>query len=187
MHADKPLGKIIEMYDVPRERAVLPTPGWEGWAGGGKARRFWLHPRLLVGGAILNADDGLHLRRDFGITHVASFESERLDHGKGWPHARLCWTPFVDVGETIHPALLRQALDFAVDTLSLDDSVLYAHCQLGGGRGPSLGYMICTGPLRQPPALVLERIRGVPGCNPHLAYLSSIDAVVLERYGAHAA
>ena len=180
----KTLGEAIEFYNVPRERAVIPTPGWDGWAGGGEARRFWLHDRVLVGGSILHAEDAAHLRRDYGVTHVMSVESERVDYGKGWPHANICWTPFVDVGGGIHPDLLRTAIDFADQALSLDESILYCHCQLGGGRGPSLGYLVCTGPLRQDRAATMALIKNVRGCNPHPDYIASIDASVREKYGS---
>lgn len=178
----KVLGEVIERYTVPRDRAVIDTPGWDGFAGGGPAKRFWLHDRVMVGGSILDWRDGEHLRHDYKITDVVSFESERVDHGKGWPHARVCWCPFVDVGHEIHPALLAQALDFSAEALRDPEAVLYAHCQMAGGRGPSLGYLICTGVFGEDKHAVIGRIIAAGG-NPHPRYLESIDdAVMLWRH-----
>lgn len=180
----KVFGEVLEWYDVPRDRAVFDTPGWNGVAGGGRARRYWIHDRLLVGGSILGLEDGEHLRRDYGVTHVLSFESERMDGGKSFPRSRRCWCPFIDVHLPIHPALLEEALDFAQTVFDeFDESVLYAHCQLGGGRGPSAAYLAAVGALDMDPDLALQRIRAA-GSTPHDNYIASINAVISLRRGA---
>jgi len=171
------LGEVVERYRVPAE------PG----AGGGPAIRWWLHPRVLVGGSILSEQDGLHLQHDFGVTHVLSVESERLDDGRGFAPDHCCRAAFPDDGRRIEPALLERVIEFADRVLRQEGTTLYCHCQLGGSRGPSLGYLIAHGLLGAPREQVLGAIRRVraplspaEGPDLHRGYVLSIDDVLAE-------
>ena len=183
----KDLLKPIEAYQVPRELADIPTPGYGGYAGGGRAHRFWLHDRILVGGAILNADDGRHLRMDHGVTHVLSAESERHDRGKGFADERLCRIPFVDNGVNgPTEAQVHEALSFAAAVMAKPEHVLYTHCQLGGSRGPSMGYLVCVGVLGLDADDVVNRLASVhvAGERLHPPYRAAIDAGIASYSGA---
>ena len=170
---------VVERYVVPREVADMPTPGWGIWAGGGAAHRFWYSRRILVGGAILNADDGAHLQRDYGVMHVLSAESERHDRGKGFADGNLCRIPFVDNGiNGPSEAQVHEALEFAAAVMALPGTVLYCHCQLGGSRGPSMGYLVAVGVLGHDPETVVQRLASVHINRDklHPPYRAAIDA-----------
>lgn len=167
-------GLVVETYNVPPGPAVPP----QQWADGGGAKRFWLHERVLVGGSILHEADGLHLQRDYNVTHVLSAESEHLDEGKGFAPNRARRTPFIDSGVAPNEATVHAALDFADEALRDQSAVLYTHCQLGGSRGPAWGYLVCVGVLGMEKEAALERLRRVhyAHANPHQSYLDAIDA-----------
>ena len=108
---------------------------------GGMARRFWsLRKHLLVGGFIRDQSDAMHLARDFGVTHVLSFESERTDHGK-WsqPHRAECG--FEDNGKPPTLDVMCRAVKWVLDLPKDRSMVLYCHCRLGYSLGPSAAYL----------------------------------------------
>jgi predicted O-methyltransferase YrrM/tetratricopeptide (TPR) repeat protein len=175
------VGQTVETYVVPAGPAVPP----QKHAGGGPARRFWLHPRVLVGGSILSKEDGLGLAEKYGVTHLLSAESERLDDDRGFDDNKRCRVSFVDDGASIDEKLLHEALDFGVKALSAPDSVVYAHCQLGGSRGPSMGYLLVHGVFGMPAQETLAIIKAVraplnpqEGPDLHRGYLDSINAAI---------
>jgi hypothetical protein len=174
----KSIGVSLERYQVPvGTRPIFPNP--PGWTTGGEAHRFWVHEKVLVGGTILDAADGEHLKKTYEITDTLSFEHEHTDWNKGFEPANMCWTPFIDHGQEPHPELLDQALAFAFQVLRRDGT-LYAHCQLGGSRGPTAGYLVCVGILgmrREDVLSVLKRAhRG--GSEPHGPYLQACDEAI---------
>ena len=111
---------------------------------GNGARRFWVHDRILCGGSITSPHDYEHLKRDFGITGVMNFCTDRPDDAEIDVGIEL---PFHDGGQSIPADLVHKALNWAKEHLSHDRTTLYVHCALGGSRGPSMAYAICRGVL----------------------------------------
>jgi predicted O-methyltransferase YrrM len=150
---------------------------------GGTARRYWAHDRVLIGGSIMNADDGKALEK-LGITHVLSAEHEHDDDGK-WPKERRARFEFDDNGMDITEAILHKAMDYAEQTLSDPNAVLYTHCRLGGSRGPSFGYLTLRVALGFDPARAMAAIRQTrePGWTPHNRYIRSIERAIETRPG----
>lgn len=145
------------------------------------ARRYWVHDRVLVGGNITSPADAAHLKDDLGVTHVLSFESEYdEDH---WPRTEPSTAarfPFADNGTSIDDrADLVAAATFAARVLVDPNNVLYCHCQLGGSRGPTAGYLALR-LLDHSPEEAMAAIRETrgPDWHPHAAYIESIEKML---------
>lgn len=122
------------------------------------ARRFWVHERILCGGAILGPDDYIHLKHDFKVTGVLNVDNLQSDEGKGIEH--LAYFPFPDDGNNIPAGIIHDCLDFAKSHLAADsENILYVHCALGGSRGPSMAYAVCRGVFKLSPTTIFESIK----------------------------
>jgi len=151
----------------------------------GTAQRYWVHDRILVGGSIIDVEDADKLRQ-LGITHVLSAEHERDDAGK-WPDDRRARFEWPDDGADIPEATLHKVMQYASDVLSQQDAILYAHCQMGGSRGPTLGYIALRWALKMSPGEAMRAIlAGWAGDNqkpnaswtPHLRYIRSVERAI---------
>lgn len=157
----------------------------------GSAQRYWVHDRVLVGGSILDLADADRLRA-LGATHVLSAESERDDAGK-WSddsRARFDWP---DSGAEIADSVLHKAFDYVESVLSDPRTVLYAHCQMGGSRGPTLGYIALRVAFGYSPEAAMQAIRCVwagnnkqrdPDWVPHLLYIRCVERAIDTRPSA---
>ena len=157
----------------------------------GSAQRYWAHDRILVGGSIIDKQDAARLRA-LGITHVLSAESERDDSEK-WPsesRARFEWT---DNGGDVPEETIHRIMSYVDTVLSVPSNALYAHCQMGGSRGPTLAYIALRVALGHEPARAMAAIRAAwAGDNrskntqwtPHLRYIQSVERAITSRHGA---
>jgi hypothetical protein len=123
---------------------------------GNGARRFWVHDRILCGGSIVSPYDYTHLKRDFGVTGVMNFCTDRRDDAEIECGVEL---PFPDNGNSIPPKIIHDALDWAQAHLARAGTILYVHCALGGSRGPSMAYAIARGVLKMTSEEVFEAIQ----------------------------
>ena len=150
---------------------------------GGQAQRYWAHDRILVGGTILDGQDAAKLKT-LGVTHVLSAESERDDTGK-WPSGTQARHAWQDDGLDVSEATLHKVFDFSRKVLDESSSILYAHCRMGGSRGPSLAYAACRSALKLSPAESMRLIRQSRGVwTPHLRYIDSIERALTTWQGA---
>lgn len=143
------------------------------WSGG-EARRYWaIQGRILVGGGIVSAEDGYHLARDYGITHVLSAESENDDKGK-WPTTMAGRFAFPDDGKAPGQFIIRAAVKWV--RAQPQDAIWYTHCRLGGSRGPSMAYLVMRAHLGMSAIQALE-CAGVrqDGQPLHRAYIEAIE------------
>jgi rhodanese-related sulfurtransferase len=150
---------------------------WYPARGGGMARRYWaLQGKLLVGGSFRDQSDAMHLARDFGVTHVLSFESEHNDDDM-WSASRRGSAPFPDDGKI--PPLLPLILAVKWVKGLPDDAVLYCHCRLGGSRGPSAAYLVLRARFNMNRE-VAQKFAGRRQCGSALFvnYLATIDKAI---------
>ncbi len=140
----------------------------------GMANLYWAHDRVLIGGAMTNELVGMI--GPLGVTHVLSAECERDDAGK-WPDDRRFRIPFVDGGQALIPGPdLHGAMRFARTVLADPGNVLYAHCQFGGSRGPTMAYLAMRAGLGMTPEEAMRAIRATRGdWMPHAAYIGSVE------------
>lgn len=126
-------GPVLEWY-APRMCGCLQCQA------GAMARRYWALPKvLLVGGNIRDHSDAMHLARDFGVTHVLSFESECSDDNL-WSQDKRAQVPFEDHGRDPPLDLMERTVKWVAD-LPRHGVVLHCHCHLGGSRGPAAAYL----------------------------------------------
>lgn len=119
----------------------------EGFSAGGlmlgtprMARRYWaLRGHLLVGGAIRDPSDGLHLAANFGVTHVLSFSNESTDHGR-WSQSHRAEAAFVPLLPPPHTLMVR-VVSWVRDLPRDRKVVLYCHCHTGAMQGPLAAYL----------------------------------------------
>ncbi len=148
----------------------------------GLAQRYWVHDRILVGGSIMNPDDGEELRR-IGITHVLSAEDQQDDAGK-WPDEYRARHAFVDDGADVDLDLVHKMIGYAKAALVVEGSTLYVHCKMGGSRGPTLGYLALRTAFEFSPARAMDAIRIHRGAwTPHLRYIHSVERAITARDG----
>jgi hypothetical protein len=129
------------------------------------ARMYWAHERILIGGSL--TEESVATLRELGVTHVLSAESERDD--LDWPKDKRARFPFPDDGQhLVGRADLMGAMAWARSVLLDPKNVLYTHCQLGGSRGPTMGYLAMRAGLRMPPEEAMRAIRATrEGWMPH--------------------
>jgi predicted O-methyltransferase YrrM len=153
---------------------------------GGQAQRYWVHTRVLVGGSILGDEDAATLLNQHGVTHVLSAEHDRKE--EPWPRASRGWFGFDDDGQDVPEALIHGAMDYAEKVLADPKTVLYAHCRMGGSRGPSMGYLVLRSVFGYTPGAAMKVIRAGRGAwTPHLRYIESIERAMTSRKGRVAA
>lgn len=102
--------------------------------------RFWASDRVLVGGAINDGADFLHLAMDFGITHVVSLDCDRSDAGKV-PESMLTHLPTVDDGTMPPPKHWRALIDAAARCFAARGK-LHVHCAMGQSRSPAAAFAV---------------------------------------------
>lgn len=147
---------------------------------GHACRRYWVTPRLLVGGSILGPEDFAHLERDFGITHVVNVETEHDDTGKV-PAERLLQARVPDLGGPFPPeAVLSVCLFVSRAMASSQDPRFYVHCQQGGSRSPGFAYAVLRGVFGLPRddarrEIVAARDGDYGHHQFHLTYMDSVD------------
>lgn len=143
-------------------------------------QRYWVTPKILVGGSINDREDWEHLERDFGIRSVLNVETEHSDADKGI--YRLSECPFPDTGAPIPRGLVRQAVSFA--KLAAGFGPIYIHCQMGGSRAPAIAYAVLRWVYEMEPKEAFDTLRAsrdwAPGLpygdhHYHKAYLVSVD------------
>lgn len=152
--------------------------------------RFWVHPRVMVGGSIIDASDWMHLVVVFQLTGVVNVETEHSDVGK--EISDLCEAQVPDNGTPFDVEVLSKVLVFARRHMESPAAKLYVHCQMGGSRSPAFAYLILRGVLGIDRHQALEDIRNskdwtnkgslvggrgpVYGDHPaHKSYLKAID------------
>jgi protein-tyrosine phosphatase/CheY-like chemotaxis protein len=137
--------------------------------------RYWITPKLLVGGNICNQKDWEHLEKDFGIKAVINVDGhtdtnktinnllERYVHDEGAPF----------------PAdYIRDVIIFAKKHL---DNPIYLHCHAGISRSPHFAYAILRGCYNMTADEALIKIRKMLpdthyGFNNHtVSYIKSIE------------
>ena len=147
----------------------------------GRAQRYWVHDRVLVGGSIMSAEDAEALRH-MGVTHVLSAEDQQDDAGK-WPDDRRARHEFVDGGQDVPLELVHAMVGYTRRVLQgFPDAVLYAHCHMGGSRGPTLGYIALRAAFEFTPAQAMAAIRVHRGdWTPHLRYIHSVERALASK------
>ena len=153
---------------------------------GGHAQRYWAHERILVGGTIRDASDTAELKK-LGVTHVLSGEHERDDSGK-WPDNKRARYEWDDHGLDIPEKTLHAAMTYAEKVLSESGTVLYAHCRMGGSRGPTLAYIALRVGFKFSPPEAMKAIRAGhrqvgDRWTPHLHYIACVERAILTREG----
>lgn len=102
------------------------------------SHRWWAHPKILVGGSILDAADFEHLKRDYNIQSVINVETEHMDLGKNIDNLLECRVP--DDGSPFPNEYVINAVKFAKK--ALEKGNIYVHCQMGSSRSPAFAYAI---------------------------------------------
>lgn len=110
--------------------------------GGEELVRYWVHPKILVGGLILNAADAAHLREAFGVRLVLNVCNEDSDVEKGFEHLLEVGQP--DDGTPRHAWMVRSAVGDARNALE-HGWTIYIHCAKGMVRSPSYAYAVLRG------------------------------------------
>lgn len=143
--------------------------------------RWWIDPRILIGGSIHSPMDFEHLRSTYGITHVLSVESERSDWGKVLLE-RLCYLPTADDGSAQHPLMLQKAAEFGAEVLEINNNKLLIHCQQGASRSPTYGYAVLRKVYGIDRDEYLRRVRHIMpewGKHPfHPVYMNSVEDAI---------
>ncbi len=121
-------------------------------------RRYWVHPSILVGGNVVDAEDWLHLSKDFGIRSVLNVD-HYSDMGKGI--LMLSESPVPDDGTPLPRGIIRHAVSFAKMTVGLGP--IYVHCHAGISRSPAFAYAIMRWVFDMAPAAAIEAIRAGGG------------------------
>lgn len=143
--------------------------------------RWWAYEKLImVGGSIVDRDDYMRMKHDFGISGVISVESERAIHW-GVPYT-VCGhfpAPYFDESpsESHWHKLLTRARE-----LMYSGNPLYVHCQQGGNRSPVVAYALMRTFYGLSPHDALSNIRKFKhdyGMNHyHVLYLESAEAAI---------
>lgn len=99
--------------------------------------------RVATGGS-LETRDNLKELKALGITHIINARSEFNDatlftRDMGFNYL---WNGVDDDGHAKPVEWFKRAIDFALPALALPGTKIYAHCQAGINRGPSLAYAI---------------------------------------------
>jgi protein-tyrosine phosphatase/CheY-like chemotaxis protein len=156
------------------------------------SRRYWLTPKLMVGGSICDYQDWLHIKKDYQIGAVVNMETEHSDVGKGVDY--LCEVQVPDNGTPFPKEYIQRTVLFAKKHF---DKNLYVHCQMGGSRSPAFAYAILRYCYNMTPQEALDKINeqfpkakingeGLYGFHPyHKTYLASVENALndLEKQG----
>lgn len=129
---------ILETYPAPAGVDIFNEPAAE-------ARRYWaIERKVMVGGWIKDASDGIHLASWYGITHVLSFDDALLDDGKWGESGNLAQGGRAHCAFTLGTPAAGSVLQRCVKWLKElpADAVVYAHGRLGNMRGPCAAYMV---------------------------------------------
>lgn len=125
---------------------------------GHTCHRYWVHPRVMVGGSILDAADWKHLQKDFRLTAVLNVETEHSDHGK--EISNLLQTQVPDDGTPFPLDALQLASRFSTYVLGQHPGAkIYVHCQMGGSRSPAFAYLVMRSALNMTPDQSLGVVR----------------------------
>ena len=149
---------------------------------GMRAQRYWVHDRILVGGAITSSNDTDTLKL-LGVTHVLSAEDQADDTGL-WSDDSRTRSAWEDGGQDVPDEKLHALMEAADRFASDGTSVFYAHCHLGGSRGPTVAYLILRSAFQVAPAEAMSLIRTGhhdKSWTPHLRYIDSIERALTTR------
>ncbi len=124
---------------------------------GTPCQRYWVHPRVMVGGSINDAADAQRLAKEFGITSVLNVETEHSDSNKGIP--LLCETQVPDRGQPFPQVMVASALAFAKSTLKEPTTKILVHCQMGHSRSPAFAYLVLRGVFDMPADVALTALQ----------------------------
>lgn len=145
---------------------------------GHECHRWSVHPQVIIGGSIADADDWRHIRDDLGARSVLNVETEHDDEGKGIE--MLCQTRVPDDGTPFEGETVRHAVAFA--KLMVGHGPIYVHCQQGGSRSPAFAYAILRWVFRMSCSAALAAIReGKPKASDyghhafHQSYIGSVE------------
>jgi hypothetical protein len=141
-------------------------------------RRYWVHPKVMVGGNVLDAADWKHLQDTYSIASVLNVDGIS-DVGKGISHLSECHVE--DDGTPFPRHIVRQAVSFA--KLTTGFGPIYVHCHLGISRSPAFAYAILRWVFEQSPEEALKAIRASAGewgqgygtSGIHISYINSIE------------
>ncbi len=142
--------------------------------------RYWITPKILVGGNVVDAMDYQHLEKDFGIKAVVNVD-ERSESSFGI--ANLLEAYVEDEGVGFPAEYVRKVVSFGKEHMN---EPMYVHCHIGASRSPHFVYAILRGAhgLSRDDAMATvlkalpnERYRW--GFNQHTAsYVASIEAAL---------
>ncbi len=150
---------------------------------GGDAWRFWIHPRVMIGGDIVDPyDRDNRVSALYGVTHVLSVDGDR-DNEWEWAASHRARFGWPDDGRPFPVQTMIGALTWARAALSDARSVIYLHCHMGGSRSVSTGMGLLR-LLGMTDALATEIVRASrPQWPDHAAYRDVVNAA-LTAFGA---
>lgn len=155
---------------------------------GHECQRWSVHPKIIIGGSILDYPDWRHLEKDFGVASVINVETEHDDSDKGIDAVgdprQLLQCPVPDDGTPFPAEIVRRVVSFA--NIMVDEGPIYVHCQQGGSRSPAFAYAILRWTFRFTADAALAAIRaGKPKAanygdhHYHRSYLTSVESALV--------
>ena len=102
--------------------------------------RYWITPKILVGGNITSAADWAHLEKDFGIKGVINVDGGNSD--KDYGASDLLERNIEDNGGAFAADSVCEAVAVAKKHR---DEPIYVHCHMGCSRSPHFVYAILRG------------------------------------------
>lgn len=145
--------------------------------------RYWITPKILVGGNINNHDDWLHLEKTYGIKAVINIETPEITRGINIPN--LCEFYAPDNGEAFSKEKIHEVIKFAKMHIN---NPIYVHCHMGMSRSPHFTYAILRKNYNLSPEEALATVKqALPtddhqfGFNIHTnSYIESIENALKE-------
>jgi CheY-like chemotaxis protein len=146
-------------------------------------QRYWVTPKILVGGNINNQNDWYHLEKTYGIKAVINIETSEATRGINIPN--LCEFYADDNGEHFVKERVHEVVKFAEKN---SHHPIYIHCHLGMSRSTHFTYAILRHNYKLSPEDALAKIKqALPterhhwGFNQHTqAYVESIENALKE-------
>ena len=108
--------------------------------------------------------DGMAAVARAGVTHIIDMQIEFDDTALAEPHGiEVLWNPIDDDFQPKPPEVLQRGVDFALDALDQDQTMLFIHCAAGVHRAPmmTLAVMCSMGWTQEAAREVIEKRRPV--------------------------
>jgi len=143
--------------------------------------RYWITPKILIGGNINDQSDYKHLEYDLNIKSVINLDGPEAERNIFVPNLLEFYVP--DNGEAFSKERIFETIAFAEKHIK---DPIYIHCHMGMSRSPHFAYIVLRGVYKLSPEEALLKIKeALPtdrhnwGFNQHSAnYIKSIEEAI---------